>query len=144
MQAGASRYRKHLFTLCIAAAVGRKEKTVSHYAGRVCPFFRVKVVIQRLVSMRLGSNRPVRLVRRKQYINVNDTEREEAISYRKPMAVKEVVYFPAADGAFARCPRCRITMEREYVCYCDRCGQCLDWDSYDDAIVVIHRGIKLE
>lgn len=115
---------------------------MSHYARRVCPFFRVKVVIQRLVSMRLESNRPVRLLRRKLYISANETELDEAISYRKPMAVKEMVYYPAENGAFARCPRCRITMEREYVRYCDRCGQCLDWDSYDDAIVVMHRGVN--
>lgn len=26
------------------------------------------------------------------------------------------------------CPRCYISMEREYMAFCDRCGQKLAWD----------------
>ncbi len=35
------------------------------------------------------------------------------------------------DGfTYAVCPRCKISMEREYVHYCNNCGQKLDWKGY--------------
>ena len=63
---------------------------------------------------------------------------EEAALYRTPMRVREIMVFPAMRGrpAFAVCPRCGITMEREYVAYCDRCGQCLSWRDFKKAIIV--------
>ncbi len=49
-------------------------------------------------------------------------------SYRQGMPVTEVVIFPSAFGetGYYCCPRCGVTMEREFMAFCDRCGQCLD------------------
>lgn len=52
---------------------------------------------------------------------------KSAQSYRTPMKVTEVLLFENGD-AFSVCPRCKITLEREYQRYCDRCGQHLNWD----------------
>lgn len=51
-----------------------------------------------------------------------------------PMLVTELMVFP--DGAYYVCPRCKITLEREFVKFCDRCGQCLDWKRYQNAHIV--------
>ena len=37
------------------------------------------------------------------------------------------------ETAYPLCPRCRITMEREYQFFCRRCGQRLDWSEYRSA-----------
>lgn len=53
------------------------------------------------------------------------------ITYRIPMAVNGVFvlrHFPK-DQVYYRCPRCQQLLEREYVAYCSRCGQCLEWHS---------------
>lgn len=51
------------------------------------------------------------------------------LSYRTPMMITEVMEFPTMRGASAYyvCPRCGITLDREYQSFCDRCGQHLDW-----------------
>lgn len=57
---------------------------------------------------------------------------QTAITYRMPMVVKDMVsfhHFPK-DNVYYRCPRCRELLPREFVAYCDRCGQCLDWRGY--------------
>lgn len=53
-------------------------------------------------------------------------------SYRIPMPVTEVRRFQGRSGfiAFPVCPHCGQTMEREFQSYCDRCGQCLDWERF--------------
>ena len=33
------------------------------------------------------------------------------------------------NNAYWVCPNCKITFEREYQSYCDRCGQKLKWGS---------------
>lgn len=57
---------------------------------------------------------------------------EEELSYRMPMKVEEEIVF-LNGHAFSVCPRCKISMEREYQSYCDRCGQCLDWSDFRNA-----------
>lgn len=57
----------------------------------------------------------------------------EAGSYRRPCFVRESVHF--SDTAYPLCPRCRRPMEREYQQYCDRCGQALNWDLFQDTAV---------
>lgn len=54
------------------------------------------------------------------------------ISFRQKMPVTCVRWYPGAHGmcAFPVCPRCDITMEREYQFFCDRCGQRLDWEAF--------------
>ena len=56
----------------------------------------------------------------------------QELSYRIPMPVTEVRCFDSASGrlCFPVCPHCGQTMEREYQSYCDRCGQCLDWERF--------------
>jgi len=63
--------------------------------------------------------------------------------YRVPMAVTELKVFPDCHGqpAYYVCPRCKITMEREYMNFCDRCGQRLDWRDSGHAKIV-YPGIK--
>ena len=53
-------------------------------------------------------------------------ERHE-LSFRRPLAVTEAVLFPRDRFHYPRCPRCRLTLDREYMSFCDRCGQRLDW-----------------
>ena len=52
------------------------------------------------------------------------------LSYRVAMQVTELAVFPGALGrpTYYVCPRCDVTMEREYQSYCDRCGQRLAWN----------------
>lgn len=59
-----------------------------------------------------------------------------AVSYRVPMTVNEIIYFSKYDSAYSVCPRCKKTLEREYQTYCDRCGQALSWDRFDKAKVI--------
>lgn len=60
---------------------------------------------------------------------------EEAVTYRIPLPVTEIMLFPNGD-AFPICPRCRRTLDREYQNYCDRCGQFLDWKYFSRAKVI--------
>ena len=63
----------------------------------------------------------------------------EVMSYRVPLQVKTICAYPKFQGgytAFPVCPRCQITLEREYQAFCDRCGQALGWDDYKNAIVI--------
>lgn len=66
-------------------------------------------------------------------------QRESAVSaqmYRMPIPVREVLMF--SDGAcFPICPRCDRSIDRAYMSYCDRCGQCLSWVFFDFAAVIL-------
>ena len=55
--------------------------------------------------------------------------------YRMKMPVTEVMLFPDGNSYYI-CPRCHITMEREFMNFCDRCGQHLDWKGYKKARIV--------
>ena len=57
-----------------------------------------------------------------------------AESYRTPMQVTKLRKFRTT--AYYICPRCNITIEREFMSYCDRCGQCLGWKQYKKAVVI--------
>ncbi len=56
----------------------------------------------------------------------------QQLEYRMPMEVAELKVYPNLfrGSAYYICPRCRVTMEREFQSYCDRCGQKLDWRKY--------------
>ena len=63
------------------------------------------------------------------------------MKYRTETPVKQVMVFSSAyygEIEYPVCPRCKHTMEREYMAFCDRCGQKLSWDNYEQA-AVIHR-----
>ena len=51
------------------------------------------------------------------------------MTYRTPMMVQDAMVFRRfpEDDIFYRCPRCQVLLEREFMAYCSRCGQCLDW-----------------
>ena len=58
-----------------------------------------------------------------------------ALTYRTPLPVTRVMaYFD--DTAYPLCPRCASALEREYVFFCDQCGQKLSWDFFEYAKVV--------
>ena len=55
--------------------------------------------------------------------------------FRWGKEVNEVMIFRTQFGetGYYVCPRCHITMEREFMSFCDRCGQHLDWTDYKKA-----------
>ena len=55
--------------------------------------------------------------------------------YRMELPIREVMVFPNGHAYYV-CPRCNITLEREFMSYCDRCGQHLGWNSYRKAKVI--------
>ena len=57
-----------------------------------------------------------------------------AESYRTPMQVSKLRKYRTT--VYYICPRCSITMEREFMAYCDRCGQCLSWKNYRKAVII--------
>ncbi len=63
-------------------------------------------------------------------------QEESPPSYRVPICVSAVrAYRDSIFGTtfFPVCPRCRVSLEREYQRYCDRCGQALNWSRYSYA-----------
>lgn len=62
----------------------------------------------------------------------------EQLLYRRPMAVTEIHVFPHCQNApaYPVCPRCGQTMEQDYMAFCSRCGQKLDWRRYANAKIV--------
>ena len=52
--------------------------------------------------------------------------------YRLPMSVTKIRAFPHCREA----PACDGTMEREYMAFCSRCGQKLDWQHYPHARIL--------
>ena len=65
----------------------------------------------------------------------------EELSYREPMLVSYLQETPFRGGytTYPICPRCESSMEREYVSYCDRCGQALDWSGIHVASIRLPR-----
>ena len=63
------------------------------------------------------------------------------MTYRVPMMVKDLVAFYQfpEDDVYYLCPRCQELLPREFIAYCDRCGQCLDWRKYRKAKCTYHR-----
>lgn len=59
----------------------------------------------------------------------------KVVSYRIPLPVTKVIVY-ADDTAYPICPRCESAIEREYVFFCDQCGQKLNWDLFEYARVV--------
>lgn len=58
-----------------------------------------------------------------------DINLEDELSYRFPLLVKEK-FILQNKYVYPVCPRYKTTLEREYQCFCDRCGQALDWTYY--------------
>ena len=58
-----------------------------------------------------------------------------AVSYRVALPVMRICKFTNGD-CYPVCPRCTETLDREYMAYCDRCGQCLNWQWFDSAQII--------
>lgn len=54
--------------------------------------------------------------------------------FHVPMLVTQLMVFP--NTTYYVCPCCKITLEREFMSFCDRCGQRLDWQKYRSAQIV--------
>lgn len=56
----------------------------------------------------------------------------EIIDYRTTKPVRELVVFCSflSETGYYVCPRCHCLLNREFVRFCDRCGQRLDWRFY--------------
>ena len=53
--------------------------------------------------------------------------------FRTPMQVTEISHM--GGSYYPICPRCDTTIDREYMSYCDRCGQSLNWKGFSKAKV---------
>ena len=58
------------------------------------------------------------------------------ITYRVALPVTRIVRYPTFGNCFPLCPRCEKSLEREYMSYCDRCGQKLNWDFLSKAKII--------
>lgn len=67
----------------------------------------------------------------------------QLLEYRREVPVKEVIVFQNG-AAYYVCPRCGITMEREFMAYCDRCGQHIGWKGYKKAKVIYPGKLRKE
>lgn len=64
---------------------------------------------------------------------------KELASLQIPMKVTEKIKlqtYPWQYDLYYICPRCKISLERDFTSYCSRCGQRLDWTGYKKAKVV--------
>ena len=61
--------------------------------------------------------------------------RLSAERYRFPMQVTKVLVL-TYEGSYPICPRCGCSIDREYMNFCDRCGQRLGWERFDFAQVI--------
>ena len=68
---------------------------------------------------------------------------DEAMGFRRPMQVCEIMVFGKNKPSFPVCPRCELTLEREHMSYCDRCGQCLGWKEFKKAAIIYPGSVKL-
>lgn len=79
----------------------------------------------------------IHLFKNKRIFSENPIENQSftALSYRHKLRIKAVRAYQSHFGlsSFPICPRCKITMEREYQSFCDRCGQALHWKGFGKA-----------
>ena len=61
-------------------------------------------------------------------------EQFAAEEYRKPLMVVHARVWNSSK--YFVCPRCSVTLDREFAAFCDRCGQRLDWKYYKKATVI--------
>ncbi len=70
----------------------------------------------------------------------NDLLLPEALE-RKQLPLKvtaiRVIYDSNGCSCYPVCPGCKVTLEREYQSFCDRCGQRLDWSAIDSAVLLL-------
>jgi tRNA(Ile2) C34 agmatinyltransferase TiaS len=81
-------------------------------------------------SGRVTARVPIRL-----RAKAKELREADAVSYRESMEVTQILKL-ASGHCYPVCPRCKISVEREYMKFCDRCGQRLSWTKIRDAIIV--------
>ena len=59
----------------------------------------------------------------------------QAVAYRIPLPVVEIILYKSGCS-YPICPRCRLSLEREYMEFCDRCGQHLSWELFDCSKII--------
>lgn len=57
----------------------------------------------------------------------------DMLSYRSPKLVRYVLQMDNGS-TYPICPRCNCSLEREFVSFCDRCGQRLGWGLFPYAV----------
>lgn len=66
--------------------------------------------------------------------------RDSSASYRTPMEIVTVRYYPHIKNqlSFPVCPRCGVDIEYDYQKYCYCCGQALGWKNirYVKSVVI--------
>ena len=60
---------------------------------------------------------------------------EYELTFRVPMRVTTVRLFQSGD-TYAVCPKCQLSLNREFMAFCDVCGQKLSWRQFGMAEVV--------
>ena len=79
----------------------------------------------------------------KKEIRMRHNKTVAAVLYRVPLSVTRVLLFPSGNS-YPICPRCEYTIEREYMNFCDRCGQRLGWELFDNARVVCVSQVNID
>lgn len=59
----------------------------------------------------------------------------------KEKEVTEIRYYLHMQTGYCVCPACNCTFEREYQAYCDRCGQKLAWNLFNQNKVTLIKRI---
>ncbi len=63
----------------------------------------------------------------------------DAFGYRKPMQVTEIMIYLSpnySETGYSVYLKCKNTLEREFIRFCERCSQRLDWSGYRNAELV--------
>lgn len=60
---------------------------------------------------------------------------EYELTFRVPMRVTTVRLFQSGD-TYAVCPKCQLSLTREFMAFCDVCGQKLSWRQFGKAEVI--------
>ena len=60
---------------------------------------------------------------------------EKQLEYRKKKRVTTIVDF-GCNGCYAVCPMCNRLLDREYMNFCDCCGQNLSWRKFNKVKIV--------
>ena len=62
-------------------------------------------------------------------------ELSKELSYRQPLEVTRMLRLEN-DDCYPVCPKCGVSLDREYMSYSDRCGQCLEWKEYGKSVKI--------
>ena len=62
----------------------------------------------------------VTAIKRRDYRVIRD------LLFRTPVQIEKIIRYKSGDS-YPICPRCDCSLDREYMRFCDRCGQRLSW-----------------